>query len=163
MNHAVLQYVYCIVVKEAVEAEKKRMEAEIASIQKMGIEEQTAHFIYKDISENILNLRCPRCKHPFLDFDGCFALTCHCRAAFCAWCLTDCGTDAHAHLGTCREGNGLLYGTKQDFAAHHRSRRERLVREKITSVRTQHTAATMGRLREMLARDLHDLGIHVDF
>ena len=35
-----------------------------------------------------------------VDFDGCFALNCsRCRAAFCAYCLADCGKDAHMHVG----------------------------------------------------------------
>lgn len=49
------------------------------------------------IIDEILTLRCPRCKQAFLDFDGCFALTCgSCPCRFCGWCLEDCGDhDAH--------------------------------------------------------------------
>ena len=45
---------------------------------------------------------CPRCQAAFVDFDNCTALTCHrCGCGFCAWCLTDCGADAHRHVGNC--------------------------------------------------------------
>ena len=36
-----------------------------------------------------------------LPFNGCFALTCSrqgCGCGFCAYCLQDCGGDAHAHV-----------------------------------------------------------------
>jgi len=49
-----------------------------------------------------LNNACPRCKAVFEDFNGCTALTCHrCSAGFCAWCLADCGADAHRHVASC--------------------------------------------------------------
>ena len=55
------------------------------------------------IQEDILNLRCPRCNQVFVDFNGCFALTCsRCKAGFCGWCLADCGRDAHRHVANCR-------------------------------------------------------------
>jgi hypothetical protein len=57
---------------------------------------------------NKLNLKCPRCQSAFLDYDGCNALTCavpDCRAAFCAICLKDCGSDAHQHVrGSHKDG-----------------------------------------------------------
>eukprot|EP00740_Mantoniella_antarctica_P004743 CAMPEP_0181356476 /NCGR_PEP_ID=MMETSP1106-20121128/4444_1 /TAXON_ID=81844 /ORGANISM="Mantoniella antarctica, Strain SL-175" /LENGTH=327 /DNA_ID=CAMNT_0023469267 /DNA_START=155 /DNA_END=1135 /DNA_ORIENTATION=+ len=65
------------------------------------------------IIEGILTLCCPRCKQAFLDFDGCFALNCsRCSAGFCAYCLADCGRDAHQHVGTCPEGEASLKGAK---------------------------------------------------
>ena len=40
--------------------------------------------------------------------DRCFALQCgSCPCNFCAVCLHDCGTDAHAHVATCGE-TGVL-------------------------------------------------------
>jgi hypothetical protein len=34
--------------------------------------------------------------------DACCTLTCkRCRCNFCAWCLEDCGADAHAHVANC--------------------------------------------------------------
>jgi hypothetical protein len=56
------------------------------------------------VTERILTAKCPRCAQAFVDFEGCFALTCSrlaCAAKFCAWCLADCGADAHAHVLVC--------------------------------------------------------------
>jgi Ran GTPase-activating protein (RanGAP) involved in mRNA processing and transport len=58
------------------------------------------------IVERFVNISCPRCRAVFIDFTGCTALTCgvtRCKAAFCAWCLTDCGDDAHQHVPRCPE------------------------------------------------------------
>jgi len=55
------------------------------------------------IIEDILTLKCPRCKSAFSNFDGCLALRCHrCPCAFCALCQEDCGNDAHAHAANCQ-------------------------------------------------------------
>ena len=56
------------------------------------------------VAERILCLRCPRggCGQAFVDFAGCFALTCgRCGCGFCAYCLADCGADAHRHVAAC--------------------------------------------------------------
>ena len=51
------------------------------------------------VVQHILTPRCTRCTQPFVDFQGCFALNCsHCGAGLCAWCLKDCGEDAHRHV-----------------------------------------------------------------
>ena len=72
----------------------------------------------------------------FVDFDGCFALTCGnmlCKTAFCAWCLQDCGADAHAHVANCKMNTrrGDPYGTLEEFQNHHKDRKRRLVIEKL--------------------------------
>ena len=54
--------------------------------------------------EKLLDLKCPRCEQVFIDFDNCMALSCAkagCGAAFCGWCLADCGDDAHSHVARC--------------------------------------------------------------
>lgn len=59
-----------------------------------------ARNIFNELTEEI-NLKCPRCKTAFYDYDGCNALTCRvntCKASFCAICLQDCGSDAHEHV-----------------------------------------------------------------
>jgi predicted Zn-ribbon and HTH transcriptional regulator len=53
------------------------------------------------IVEEVVNLRCPRCRAVFADYDGCDALKCPmagCGCGFCALCLADCGADAHQHV-----------------------------------------------------------------
>ena len=120
-------------------AEEKKRAAILASkahsVEKLRLAKQ-------HVVENILTLACPRCSQAFIDFDGCFALSCgRCRAAFCAYCLADCGKDAHAHVGTCAEGKDSLkaagagnrrnvgghpatvYGTKQAFEVAQKRRR----------------------------------------
>ena len=89
----------------------------------------------RTIEEQILNLRCPRCGAVFVDFAGCFALTCgKCRAGFCAWCLHDCGDDAHRHVVNCAQNRAEgrnVYGNVQLFEQAHRERRRRLVDEYV--------------------------------
>lgn len=149
--------------KEAVEAERRKFELEMETIRRMTIDERSAELLYQDITENILNLRCPRCNHVFVDFSGCFALTCvfnRCGAGFCAWCLRDCGSDAHAHVANCPENRtGDVYGRKEDFDQHHRARKERRVEAKLKSANLSQTA--MNILRTKLSKDLRDLGIRV--
>jgi len=53
----------------------------------------------------LMDLRCPKCSRVFGQFTGCAALTCAyagCHAHFCAFCLADCGRDAHPHVRECR-------------------------------------------------------------
>ena len=92
----------------------------------------------KHIIERILTMACPRCSRAFLGFDGCFALKCsafvkddpNSCCQFCAYCLKDCGQDAHPHvLNNICPGNKGLFGSQEDFEDSHRSRRERLLRE----------------------------------
>ena len=60
-----------------------------------------AHHVNK-ITGSMLAPQCPRCTAAFIDFSGCFALTCSCGAGICGWCLHDCGEDdPHQHVGRC--------------------------------------------------------------
>lgn len=82
------------------------------------------------VSENVLTLKCPRCRAAFVDFNRCLALTCHrCKCGFCAYCLTDCGKDAHVHVMTCPESvaPGNFYLPTEQWEAFQRERRGRLV------------------------------------
>ena len=102
---------------EEMRAEMERriaLERERASAAGSAADSQIRVALAKEhIVESILTLACPRCKQAFVDFDGCFALQCgRCRAAFCAYCLADCGRDAHAHVGACEEGNASIKATK---------------------------------------------------
>eukprot|EP00756_Hemistasia_phaeocysticola_P018806 Hpha_TRINITY_DN15619_c4_g3::TRINITY_DN15619_c4_g3_i1::g.99383::m.99383 len=119
-----------------------------------------------------LNLKCPRCGQVFANFDGCFALTCpqrECRAAFCAWCLEDCGKDAHAHVIRCpfSQSGGRLFASniQGKLAAAHRGRRqaeiERMLAGEESRVRNQVLRATAGELREH-GCDLKAMGLNED-
>eukprot|EP00928_Gymnodinium_smaydae_P049335 TRINITY_DN33100_c0_g1_i1.p1 TRINITY_DN33100_c0_g1~~TRINITY_DN33100_c0_g1_i1.p1 ORF type:complete len:1131 (+),score=167.08 TRINITY_DN33100_c0_g1_i1:131-3394(+) len=97
----------------------KKMEAEGAKVF------QTQQFIVDDI----LTMRCPRCKMAFADWDGCNALYCTyagCGCNFCAFCLKDCGGgvkfgqkdvrpeggDAvHRHVNECKYAKGIGHGS----------------------------------------------------
>jgi hypothetical protein len=97
------------------------------------LDERNAALLAYRIKNDVLSLKCPRCEAVFLDFEGCFALTCSrldCRAGFCAWCLKDCGRDAHSHVPLCPEGKGL-FARREVFDRHHTLRRQKKVREMI--------------------------------
>lgn len=95
-----------------------KMKKELEEVRKMDeISREVLHF-RKKIEEDILIMRCPRCRQAFNDFDGCFALTCsnnHCHAGFCAWCLKDCNGDAHAHVVHCEKGNNNVFGNRKEL------------------------------------------------
>ena len=89
------------------------------------------------LCRKILTLKCPRCEAAFYDFDGCFALTCQrCSAGFCAYCLNDCGNDAHQHVADCPHSlhPGDVYGRFKDFTEVQRQRRQRMVREYLATI-----------------------------
>jgi hypothetical protein len=89
------------------------------------------------IEERILTLACPRCGQAFAEsldrergFNGCCALSCAragCGCAFCAYCLADCGNDAHGHVRQCALGEGL-WSERAGFERAQRARRERSLR-----------------------------------
>ena len=139
----------------------ERMNRQIAELkQRAGgdvAEELRAYVI-----EQIFSLACPRCGQVFMDFDGCFALTCSrpdCGCGFCAKCLKDCGKDAHGHVGRCD-----MYGARGfhgDFDKVQKVRRTALFKEFLQKL----PPAAATRLTEDCARDVEDLGLgtHFDF
>ena len=138
-------------VKEQLERERRR-QAELSAV------ERAAKAVHDHVVENLLTLKCPRCKVAFVDFDGCFALTCsNCPCGFCAWCLKDCGTDAHACAAECGlkyNGHGY-FGTKQQFEEHHRARNSKLVQAYLD----KQPADVRQAATQLLHRQLHDLGL----
>ena len=76
---------------QRVEADyKQKLRDEVAKLTRMSGRDRELVACKVEIEENILTNRCPRCKTAFLDFDGCFAVTCAaCGCGFCAWCLAD--------------------------------------------------------------------------
>jgi hypothetical protein len=98
---------------------------------------------HRDHICGLLELSCPRCKRRFFDFEGCFALTCSgeggCGCAFCAYCLQDCGRDAHNHVAACPHRpprvpsgddiNDRYFGSNAQFEAAMKALRTRRVRE----------------------------------
>lgn len=91
----------------------------------MGEMKQRAQDLFHELSER-LNMKCPRCSMVFNEYDGCNALTCgngSCKAAFCAICLEDCGTNAHPHV---RSNHGSLFD-KEAFYSGKKARETALV------------------------------------
>jgi len=119
------------------------------------VKEARSHII-----EKILTLRCPRCQQAFLDFEGCFALTCSrqsCKCGFCAHCLKDCGTDAHGCAADCGRRRGMkdVFGRREDFEAIQKERRRRLVNEYLAEWNSELRNA----IKSACERELKDLGI----
>ena len=76
---------------------------------------------------NILSIRCPRntCQMQFIDFEGCFALTCTlCNQNFCAYCLGPFpdSSSCHTHVLGCSLGNNSFFNTFDAFQRVHRER-----------------------------------------
>ena len=124
------------------------------------------------IAENILTLKCPRCFQAFIDFAGCFALTCSradCGCGFCAYCLADCGGDAHAHVKQCNLNPTQpksYYGSAADFEQCHLVRRERMVRDYLMGMDEDRRKRVAQRCRQefednQMAGILRDFGAEV--
>jgi hypothetical protein len=78
--------------KQIHDEEKKRFEIEQERLAKIDEKQRKVHRHCLHVREGLLTRKCPRqnCRQAFLDFDGCFALTCSsCCCGFCAWCLED--------------------------------------------------------------------------
>ena len=108
--------------------------------------------------EEVLTLKCPRCGQAFVDFNGCFALECgRCGAGFCAWCLHDCGRDAHQHVAHCAfnlEG-GNVFSTKAKFDEAQRKRQLAAAVEHLRAL----DGSVARKVVDACSRDLRDLGL----
>jgi len=112
------------------------------------------------IAEEILTLHCPRCKQAFFEFDGCFALRCgRCSCNFCAWCLADCGNDAHVHVLACPAARNRrdYYGTWDQFTAAQRQRRCAAIEAYLRPL----AGPLRSRVIEACAADFRDLGLEI--
>ncbi|KAG5191561.1 kinase-like domain-containing protein, partial [Tribonema minus] len=94
--------------------------------------EQAARQGELHVVDTILTLHCPTCNAAFLDFTGCFALTCGtCGGAFCGWCLMPCGNNAHPHVRVCPSkvdgGTSDYHHTFDAFKQVQNVRRSRLL------------------------------------
>ena len=93
-------------------------------------EQKAPNRLREQVIDEILTLKCPKCKRAFLDFDGCFAVKCsNCSCGFCGWCLKDCGVDAHSHVIACPSAEtsckGSYYGTQEQFKESNRKRQQK--------------------------------------
>ena len=115
--------------------------------------------------ERILTLACPRCSRAFIGFEGCFALKCsawvedqeNSCCQFCAYCLKDCGRNAHAHVREMNcPGNQGLFASVEVFEATQLVRRERLLKEYLAGIENENEKTE---LVVNLATELLDLGL----
>jgi multidrug efflux pump subunit AcrA (membrane-fusion protein) len=139
--------------KEMEEQKKQEIRLELDRLQRLSDLERRADQEVRAIRDDILTLKCPRCARAFFDFDGCFALTCSCGCGFCAWCLEDCGTDAHRHVAHCKVGKGQVHSNIAAFHDTHRRRREGLLRAKLQRLPPDVQQLVL----KILERDLDDL------
>ena len=113
-------------------------------------------------------LYCPRCRFPFVDYDGCAALRCGgCGAKFCALCslLFDKGRTLHlhfvppisAHAGT---GRGYHVST-EEFFAFHRAKRAASMRAAVASLVAESTEVRAGLLHALLKGAAAGAGVDV--
>eukprot|EP00808_Paulinella_micropora_P029989 g28326.t1 len=118
----------------------QQLKEEMERYERLSAEQRQVQQARLHIQEELLTLKCPRphCRRAFLDFDNCFALTCgSCGCGFCAWCLQDCGQDAHAHVARCNANAAPgrdVYSTVAMFEQAQRARRQRLVREYLRTL-----------------------------
>jgi hypothetical protein len=136
--------------EQKLEAEIKRRDA--LTEEKRWLEDARSHVI-----DRILTLACPRCGQAFLDFEGCFALTCsRCQCGFCAYCLADCGGDAHDHVRRCPENPTKdFFGSIQSFEDAQRKRRRQMLTDYLRPVNPERRA----KLMQSLQKELNDLGL----
>eukprot|EP00511_Aplanochytrium_stocchinoi_P000259 CAMPEP_0204821884 /NCGR_PEP_ID=MMETSP1346-20131115/88_1 /ASSEMBLY_ACC=CAM_ASM_000771 /TAXON_ID=215587 /ORGANISM="Aplanochytrium stocchinoi, Strain GSBS06" /LENGTH=535 /DNA_ID=CAMNT_0051947843 /DNA_START=1002 /DNA_END=2609 /DNA_ORIENTATION=+ len=85
------------------------------------------------ITENILNLHCPGCKHVYAEVEegDCMAVTCStCNTHFCGYCQEMCKSSlqAHKHAMQCPEGPGSYFPGDQLESIHRYLRTQRIQR-----------------------------------
>ena len=134
---------------------QRQVQAEVQRLERMDADSREVLRHVHRITEEILNLKCPRCGWPFVDFEGCFALACaQCPCHFCAWCLADCGglAEAHRHVRQCPQGTGELFNNIVLFRQHHDRRR----RQEVAAYLDRLAPALQERVRQEIRRRLPD-------
>lgn len=122
---------------QASEEADNRVKIELDRLISMDENERIIYQKRRYIIENILNCSCPRCHQVFLDFSDCFALKCsRCPCGFCAWCLLDCGDDAHEHVKNCpyKTNSDDFFGSVDEFEGAQRKRRIRELKKFLNEI-----------------------------
>eukprot|EP01147_Barroeca_monosierra_P005799 gene5799-9025_t len=137
---------------------KDRLQTELGRLAALSAEEREVERHRNHIVDNILTLHCPRqsCRQAYLDFSGCFALTCsRCKAGFCAKCQKDCGSDAHSHVQQCV---GTNFGSIDELNQYLKRRRQE---EAFKYLKTIHDAAIRQNVLDNCRKDFEDLQIKI--
>jgi hypothetical protein len=123
---------------------------ELERLLQMDEQQRRVHAKAQEVC-SLLTDACPRCSQAFLDFNGCCALTCsRCPCAFCAWCLADCGADAHRHVANCPRNLAPGRGVFAD---------ERLWREGRSRAKREAVSHTLRSLEAGLANKVECSGV----
>jgi hypothetical protein len=157
-----LQYKINEKVRLVREEEENHWKIEIDKMKDMTEFDREIYLLRNEIINNILTPRCPSCCKAFIDFEGCFALSCSpngCNAVFCAWCEELCSVDAHPHVASCKYGNGDVYGDISLLEPVRNYRRA----EKIYSLMSSKPRIIKDKIKEIMKKDFNDLNLIVDF
>lgn len=117
-----------------------------------------------EIIDNILTLKCPRCKLAFLDYSGCSAVVCAgCACGFCSYCLEDCGKDAHEHFyktgkSICPKEGGPIFVDALVWNGYQKARKERMLMCYLAKIPE---IALRKKIAAGVAPDAKDLGVVV--
>jgi hypothetical protein len=136
----------------------ERMKAELRRLQQMDERSRKVEAAVHQLRD-VLCDHCPRCGQVFVDFTGCFALTCgKCSCAFCAWCLADCGADAHGHVVRCQHNLNPrkdVFSTRALFEEGRRLRQMRTAEQFLQRLEPVIAKEVTAHCRQ----DLHDAGL----
>jgi hypothetical protein len=121
---------------------KVRMQGELEELLALDALSCAIRVHRRHIIREIFELRCPNCGQVFVDFTGCFALTCSrptCQTGFCGWCLENCGDSeqTHKHVIECKEkerGAHGYFGKEELFVQCHQKRRCKQLRAYLLSI-----------------------------
>merc|ERR1712187_414658 len=164
--------------KLAREADVQMERKVAAAVREMQAEGVEVYETQKYIVDNILTMRCPRCKMAFADWDGCNAVYCTyagCGCNFCPFCLKDCGDgvkfgqqeivragdDAvHKHIQTCKYAQGIGHQNdgrvqKEVWNRVRKQRIEKCLQEKCSSVEQRQKVV------DNLKTQFHELGLKI--
>ena len=110
------------------------------------------------VTERDLAPACPRCSAAFVDFDGCYALSCaRCGAGVCALCLADCGVDSHEHVRRTHPSGDFDDGERTAFKVACRARSALAVVRRVQALRDR--PEVQRALVHALAGDLDATGL----
>lgn len=144
-------------VRELEQQMQSQLEVELERLRKLDDQGRQILTARQHIENHILQLGCPRCQQAFVDFNGCWALTCtRCSCGFCGWCLQDCGHDAHTHVRQpCPQAEAVpdpIFppGGFAAFEAHHTRRRAQQLQQFLANTSIEVRQGVLRELRVQL-------------
>jgi len=141
---------------------KERVERALEENKRLTERERQVRNHANYIRESVLTICCPHrgCGQAFVDFDGCFALSCSlCRKHFCGWCLAPASDNdsCHAHVRRCssRKSRDAFFGSLAQFEENNNTRRRASLRVYLSSLPDDLSKEVV----EAVRRNLLELGI----